>query len=746
MDSKRHFAGKLAVSLMAIVILVCMSGALLVYRKTLQTDLSVVSCETLHNILEQQRFTFSSKMQDQKSALQTYADSLEYAEDLEEEVLLEKLRLITKNSTFDYVSYVSPDGDTLENTGMHLNVADRDYFKRALAGETVIANPVKSKVTGKNIVTFATPILRDGEITAVLAGIYDTENFSKILLPLFDGKGYTYITTTEGEIIIKTDSSRFALYSNIFDAMQDMEFYELDSKAAVKEKISKDLSGHSRFLLDGERRRLHYAPVGVNNWYIFTVAPDSVIAPHVMDIMSNTTFFMAGMTFLSVLILVYLFIVQKNHLKELNDIAYVDSLTGASNRKSFKLKAEEILKTADTSYAFLLLDIDKFKVLNDTFGYGCGDLVLINIANIIRKNLKGGEIFGRCESDEFFLLVHYTDDKTLEDRALTLIGQIETQFKTQISDSYRLVICVGINVISNHQESVNSICDRARHAHRLIKGMDESGVSFYDEEIRNKILEEKEVENKMHAALRNNEFLLYLQPKYYLDNESIYGVEALVRWKKEDFPIIYPDKFIPVFEKDGFITKLDMYMLEKSCQTIRGWIDEGIEPIPVSINFSRLHLKNSNFVEEIFRVVEQYEIPPELIEVELTESTMLNNEEVLVDMLSHLHERGLTLSMDDFGSGYSSLGLLKNLPVDVIKLDRTFFVDYCELDRAVTVVSGIISMAKKLGIKTVAEGVETKEQILFLKELGCDIVQGYYYAKPMAVAELTEILKGTARL
>lgn len=726
---------------MAFLFLISVTLGLFIYRNSLKTDLRYTSCDTLGNVMEQQKFSFSSKLQDQKSTIRIYADYFENASKMTEEQILQKLNFITKNSTFDHLSYAMLKGDALENTGEKLNIADRAYFEQALTGETVIAGPMVSKTSDTDIITFATPVYSKVSIVAVLIGIYNTENLSHLLMPSFNGQGYTYVTTGEGKVIFKTQTnSTLALYSNLFEALSMAEFHEFDDSKTITYKARTNASGHSQYTYDGERRMMHYAPLGVNDWYIFSIAPSKVINPKSASIMYNTTWFILITLLLSVAMFGYLMITQRSHVKQLSKIAFIDTLTGAPNKRKFKLMASELLNANQYQYAFIILDIDKFKVLNDTLGYACGDELLIHIVQVINQHLKEKEIFARCDSDEYFLLLIHTTDQALRERIQSMIKQVEEAFKVQVNNSYSLVLCVGVYVILNPKESINSISDRARHAHKLIKGRDESGISFYNEEIRNRILEEKEIENKMHSALVHNEFLLYLQPKYYLENEKIYGAEALVRWKSKGDIMIYPNDFIPVFERNGFITKLDMYMLEKACEQIRGWMETGISPIPISINFSRLHLKNPNFVNDIASIVESYAIPHQLIEVEITESIMLDNEEVLIDMLSQLHKHGFTLSMDDFGSGYSSLGLLKNLPVDVIKLDRTFFSDYSELRRAVTVVSGIINMAKNLGIKTVAEGVETKEQIDFLSELGCDIVQGYYYAKPMPALEIRQFL------
>lgn len=740
--NKQRLARTFLLPAVIVLILGIFTAGLFLYQNSLKVNLNTANHETLSQIMEQQRFTFSSKLFDQQNTIKTYADSLSNADAMETGELLGKLKTIAENSTYDFVSYVWPNGDTLENTGTRLNVADREYFNAALEGATVIANPMKSRVTGEYIVTFATPVWKQGEITGVLVGIYDAHNLTKLLKPSFNGKGYTYITTSSGEVVAKTETnSTLSLYSNLFDGLDTAVFQGEESSQTIRLKVAAGESGHAQYQHDGEDRMLYYAPLGIMNWYIFSVAPNEAIVPQSISIAATTTVFMLFIAVIAILVSVVFLLAQRKYLKNLKKLAFVDTLTGVANHKAFQLAAAEVLSGTREQYAFVIMDVDKFKVLNDTFGYAVGDEFLICIAEILKQNVSKTECFGRRDSDEYDLLLTYTSEQDLTARIQALFRQIEGQFSEKVSDTYNLVLCAGIYVIHTPGAQISSISDKARHAQRLIKGAEESGICFYKEDIRNKILEEKNIENKMHSALKNENFLLYLQPKYALNNEEICGAEALSRWE-DGGGIIFPDAYIPVFERTGFITKLDMYMLEKTCQTIRGWIDSGITPVPVSINFSRVDLKKSGFVDDMAAVVARYRVPPQLIELELTESTMLHNEAVVLAMLEHLHEHGFSLSMDDFGSGYSSLGLLKNLPIDIIKLDRTFFVDYSELKRGATVVEGILSIAKKLGIHTVAEGVETKEQVLFLKEMGCDMVQGYYYARPMPADSLTAILGG----
>ncbi|HBH0600569.1 TPA: EAL domain-containing protein, partial [Clostridioides difficile] len=286
---------------------------------------------------------------------------------------------------------------------------------------------------------------------------------------------------------------------------------------------------------------------------------------------------------------------------------------------------------------------------------------------------------------------------------------------------------------------INTIMDRANTARKTIKGGHKNSFAFYDKEMHKKILKEKEIENSMVDALNNGEFIVYFQPKYSLSDYQIIGAEALVRWDNPQKGLIPPIEFIPVFERNGFIVNIDFYVFEEVCKKIREWMDEGQKVVPISVNLSRMHFVNSNFIEKFKLIVDKYKIPTRLIELELTETAVLDNIEGLLDTMNNLKEKGFVISMDDFGTGYSSLNLLKELPVDILKLDRAFFTEKDESNNEKIVISNVIKMAKELKMKVISEGVETISQVEFLKQIGCDMVQGYLFSKPMPVKEFEKI-------
>ncbi|WP_423362741.1 putative bifunctional diguanylate cyclase/phosphodiesterase [Clostridioides difficile] len=447
-------------------------------------------------------------------------------------------------------------------------------------------------------------------------------------------------------------------------------------------------------------------------------------------------------SFVCILFLIAIkYIIYNKKKKEdyLKRIAYTDSLTGADSIDKFKINSNKLFaKNNPEEYALFYMDVDKFKYINDMFGYDMGNNTLIHISDTIASELKEDEIFARVSADHFVLLIKYKTDDDIKTRLNSIYNKVQI-FSNPKINYYKLILDCGIYKISKSDNDINTIMDRANTARKTIKGGHKNSFAFYDKEMHKKILKEKEIENSMVDALNNGEFVVYFQPKYRLSDYQIIGAEALVRWDNPQKGLIPPIEFIPVFERNGFIVNIDFYVFEEVCKKIREWMDEGQEVVPISVNLSRMHFVNSNFIEKFKLIVDKYKIPTSLIELELTETAVLDNIEGLLDTMNNLKENGFVISMDDFGTGYSSLNLLKELPVDILKLDRAFFTEKDESNNEKIVISNVIKMAKELKMKVISEGVETISQVEFLKQIGCDMVQGYLFSKPMPVKEFEKI-------
>ncbi len=413
-----------------------------------------------------------------------------------------------------------------------------------------------------------------------------------------------------------------------------------------------------------------------------------------------------------------------------------DEMTGLLNGKGFCMEMKRILNdNPNKNFAVVMVDIERFKSVNEIHGIPFGDTVIKYIA----MNLE--EVFNyqycltsRFMSDFFGIFTSYTDEADL--RAIIERLNSRISYYKHISLKY----AYGVYKITDRTIPVRLMCDYANMAKNSVKGNHINNIEFYTEGMKNRIIEELNIENDMEKALEEEQFAMYLQPKYNIGDGSVVGAEALARWIHPSKGFIKPFKFIPLFEKNGFIIHLDAYIWEQACKSIRKWIDFGMEPIPISVNVSRVNLKNPRLIDILDNLIDKYKIEKKYLELEITETVYYDDQQGLVNVLEKLKSSGYTLLMDDFGSGFSSLSMLKNTPFDVLKIDRNFLNETMITDRGKKIIQHTICLSNDIGMNIVAEGVETKEQADYLFECGCNVAQGYYYSKPVTISNFEEIL------
>ena len=428
--------------------------------------------------------------------------------------------------------------------------------------------------------------------------------------------------------------------------------------------------------------------------------------------------------------------------RELLQSVAVDDLTGLPTKQQHKMEATQILKDSKGKFAYVSCDIVDFKFFNENYGYAYGNIALKNIASILLKEMKKNELLSRTTGDHFCMMLNYKDEESLKERILSLMEKVSDFPIDEKGGMHKAVFRCGIYLIRK-DDDINMVRSRANMARKAISKCIDTKINLYSEEDLAKELERKELEEELRYAVEKKELLVYFQPKFDITSEKIIGAEALVRWNHPQRGMLPPGVFIPICEENGYICTVDFYMLEEVCRQMKKWKDAGKRLIKVSVNFSRLHLSNKGFVDKLVETVKRYDLEPANLEIELTETVAYEEMENLLEVMHQIKEAGFGLSMDDFGSGYSSLNLLREMPVDVLKLDKGF-LDDCggnSATREKRIISHVISMAKDLEISVLAEGVETVQQKEFLRESNCDMIQGYYYAKPMPTDRFTTYLE-----
>lgn len=416
-----------------------------------------------------------------------------------------------------------------------------------------------------------------------------------------------------------------------------------------------------------------------------------------------------------------------------------DLLTGCYNKQTFYQKVNQLLETAKPDqYMLVCVDVERFKVINDIFGTAGGNRLLQYLAeNLQRDVFCSSAVFGRLSAD-IFVACMKADDETeaVEQAVITVFKNAPLEME--------VVPAIGIYRIRERKLSVETMCDRAILALNTIKGDYQHHCIIFNEELWNHLMQEQEIVSRAGHALETGEFEIYMQPKCNMKTGRIVGAEALVRWNHPDKGLISPALFIPVFERNGFIKRLDTYIWESVVRWIKDWISQGKKAIPISVNVSRMDIIGMNLSEVLEEILTRYEVPAELIELEITETAYSTHLDEIIITVEKLMYSGYTVLMDDFGSGYSSLNMLKDINIDILKLDMRFLDSTNQKSR--DILDSIVQMAKWLNLRIIAEGVETEDQVDFLVDVGCEYAQGYYYYKPMSLEEFDTLLRNEEKI
>ncbi len=422
----------------------------------------------------------------------------------------------------------------------------------------------------------------------------------------------------------------------------------------------------------------------------------------------------------------------------------LDSLTGGLNEYAFREEYTKRMKEEGSSWSFLLINIKRFSQVDFGYGREVGNHVLKRVYQALEGEIREGEMICRANADNFYLLLKESDIEKLKERVFKLDDAV--YFLEDLGIYEKLFLSIGGYVIKDEkdrQEPIDIILERCNYCREASPDADDRNTHFevYDFSFSDKRKRDEELAKMAEPALEKGHFRMFLQPKYDVKTETLAGAEALIRWFDPEQGMVPLYEFMPVFEKNGFIRRLDYFIFESTLQLISKWMNEGKQPIKISVNLSKSQFTDEEFFQKRYiPIYEKYQVPKEYLEFEISENTLMDAQGKLIRFVNDLKEQGFDCSMDDFGSGFSSLNTLKSLRVSTVKLDRMMFSED-EKERGRVVTSGIIDIAKSLGIEVVAEGIEKREDVDFLKEKDCDQIQGFYFGKPMPVEELEERLE-----
>lgn len=625
---------------------------------------------------------------------------------------------------------ITSDGYSVENYE-HIE----EFFRQ----DTIYLSENRPSTVSSNQVNIYSKTFMFNGKKMVLFATINTENYKEILARrLFNGKGGTYLVNNNGIVLIDSYNEINKKNISFYDYMnQEHKVENTEDLQKIKDMLAsmkKKKVGTFHLTIDRKVNFIHYEKINVNDWYVVTVAPDSTIAKELNLFVGLSIGLCLVINIIAIVMFIYIYISNQKKNARLYETVYIDPVTSLGNELYFKENGAKFLKIANKHKYIAVIDINKFKAFSRIYDYDFCNLILKTFGNRLSEVLPVNNITCRMSRDLFAVAFSYDDNiKKLIDKILDEVSILKVE-----DVSLYLNLSIGIYKVTMLDNNINKVLDKAYMAHSRIKGLYKDKYYIFDESLERRVLEEQQIESDMKNALRENEFKVLYQPKVFVKNEKMAGCEALVRWYKDE-RIISPEKFIPLFEKNKFIIKLDLYVFEQVCKDIVSW-KKKYKNIPVvSVNISKEHFDDEYFIDEYVKITDKYGIDRSSIELEITESSAMDEEIDILKIIDYIKHKGFIISIDDFGTGYSSLSMLQNMSIDIIKIDKVF-IENADVNSNKNIINYIQSMAKSLSLKTVVEGVETKKQVDFVKKVGCDIIQGYYYSKPITSEEFDEYL------
>ncbi len=702
--------------------------AILWFNRMVFTEFETSAKLDLQDIAHDEKRSISLLVQGKEDVLIALAELIGQTGNSPEQLYVHMDRW-SKNYGIETILITSTDGKGISSCGKRVDVSYRTNMNEALKDGVYVSGVIKSEFSDNDVIVVSTPIYYESTIQGILMAEFTIEYLTSLLMDSTDSRGSSMIVNSSGHILMHTYP-----FAVSFDNFKTATFEEGKSHAGILNDFAQGKEGNVEFAIGGVRKLGEYTPLGIDDWTLFFEISEDKLHESANSITGAMLIISICLALSFIFFMVYILTMRKKSLQEIEKVAYYDKLTGIPNLIKFKIDVEKIIDKKDidvTKYALIKCDLENFKAINEVYGFRIGNKVICTIANYVKEIIGDPVRVARTGTDEFIIFAK----NDVIDRHLSVRFALSNLIKDFVPEveGHQFFFRYGHYSIEEGEKNIDEIVNKVGMAHSFARVEGGAVVWEYDNTFKKHLLHRTEITNKMRFALENNEFKLFLQPKFSLQESRLVGAEALVRWIEPNGNMIFPNDFIPIFEKNEFIIDLDKYMFEQTCMLLQKWIQINKKCIPISVNFSRVHFKHSDFVYDLCEIAEKYNVPTKYLEIELTETTVMENQKELVNILDALHKAGFAISIDDFGSGYSSLGMLKDYKVDVIKLDRSFFTSTIKDKSADIVIEGIVDLVHNLGAKVVAEGIETEEQVSFLKKTECYAVQGYFYAKPMCI-------------
>lgn len=698
----------------------------------------------LIDVANQNALAISNQLNDNYMLLDSlFAEIKEIPGDMSENVML--LKGFVKANNLKRVGFCDTDGTTYTTDNVVANLSYREFFQRGMQGKSTITGVLTDALrpdADEKVIIFSSPMYDDttNELLGVFGLIYDAEVINASLqVECFEGQGCSFATNEAGDISIAMSYDSIQLSQNLYTDILSRNPGNTEVINTIRRNISSNTPNLGKLFIDSVEYYYYRTPILIADgeivWNVFTLVPTGYLLQRLKPV-RNTMYLMIFLSiFLVVAAMISYLIIFSSQRRLVQRLAYRDSVTGGANYAYFKRQL--LAKSRNRRGYIVSMDIQHFSNITITAGSAAADDMIKKTWELIKQSIKDNEYAARVRDDYFVMLLNMSDDTDVSRRLQQLSDEVHDLAIAYDAPGVRA--CFGIYPMENIT-ALDDSYNKAKIGCAFAKERHDKCYAFYSELDHEELLKNQQLEERFNFAIANHNFEVWYQPKYSASTKEIVGSEALVRWRETDGKLIPPGRFIPLFERDGYISRLDEYVFREVCRKQKYWLDKGFKVCPVSVNISRATIYGANVVDKYLSILDSFELPHEYIQLEVLESAISGKADI-AKILERFRLSGVHILMDDFGTGYSSLATLNMHCFDTLKLDKSL-IDCIGGKDGETLLHYVIKMGRHLGLHITAEGVEYESQLSYLQEQNCDDIQGYLFSKPLHVMDYERLITG----
>ena len=732
------------IALISLIILILFFFSVFYCTNRISNELEHQLETNLIDVANQNALAISNQLNDNYMLLESlFAEIKELPGDISGNVML--LKGFVKADNLKRLTYCTPDGTAYTTDNVIADLSYREFFKRGLQGKSTITGVLTDAIrpdADEKIIIFSSPMYDDttNELLGVFGLVYDAEVINASLqVECFEGQGCSFATNEAGDISIAMSYDSIQLSQNLYTDILSRNPGNTEVINTIRRNISSNTPNLGKLFIDSVEYYYYRTPILIANgeivWNVFTLVPTDYLLQRLKPV-RNTMYLMIFLSiFLVIAAMVSYLIIFSSQRRLVQRLAYRDSLTGGANYAYFKRQL--LTKSRNRCGYIISMDIQHFSNVTITAGCAAADDMIKKTWALIKQTIKDNEYAARVRDDYFVMLLNTSSDADVSRRLEQLSDEVHDLAIAYDAPGVRA--CFGIYPM----EDITALDDsynKAKIGCEFAKERHDKCYAFYSELDHEELLKNQQLEERFDFAISNHNFEIWYQPKYSASTKEIVGSEALVRWRETDGKLIPPGRFIPLFERDGYISRLDEYVFREVCRKQKYWLDKGFKVCPVSVNISRATIYGANVVDKYLGILDSFELPHEYIQLEVLESAISGKADI-ARILERFRLSGVHILMDDFGTGYSSLATLNMHCFDTLKLDKSLIDCIGEKDGE-TLLHYVIKMGRHLGLHITAEGVEYESQLSYLQEQKCDDIQGYLFSKPLHIMDYERLITG----